>query len=77
MPAYLTLHRRHHPGKIVSQKLAVPERQHYCFHRNLGDHLLTGEPLEAPLEHSVQVVSILEAAAKSAANGGVMEVLDG
>jgi predicted dehydrogenase len=77
MPADLTLHRRHHTGKIVSQKLAVPERQHYCFHRNLGDHLLTGEPLEAPLEHSVQVVSILEAAAKSAANGGVMEVLDG
>jgi hypothetical protein len=29
------------------------------------------------LEHSVRVVAILETAAKSAANGGTLEVLDG
>ena len=73
----LTLYRRHHSGQIVAQKLALPERRHYLFHRNLADHLLTGEPIAAPLEDSVRVVSILEAAARSAANGGALEVLDG
>jgi len=76
MPADLTLHRRHHSGQIVSQNLAIPQRRHYLFYQNIADHLLTGEPLAAPLEHSVRVVAILEAAAKSAANGGTMEVLD-
>jgi len=73
----LSLHRRHHSGQIVSQKLALPPREHYLFHRNLADHLLTGEPIVAPLEHSVQVVAILEAASRSAARGGTVEVLDG
>ncbi len=77
MPADLRLHRRHPSGQIVTQKLAVPERKHYLFHQNIADHLLTGEPIVAPLEHSVRVVAILEASAKSAANGGTMEVLDG
>ena len=73
----LTLHRRHHTGQIVTQKLALPKREHYLFHRNLADHLLTGEPIVAPLEDSVRVVEILEAAARSAAKGGTLEVLDG
>jgi predicted dehydrogenase len=73
----LTLHRRHHTGQIVAQKLALPRREHYLFHRNLADHLLTGEPLIAPLEDSVRVVEILEAAARSASKGGTVEVLDG
>jgi predicted dehydrogenase len=76
MPADLSLHRRHHSGQIVTQNLAIPQRQYYLFHQNIADHLLTGEPLAAPLEHSVRVVGILEAAAKSAAKGGTMEVLD-
>ncbi|UCF93181.1 MAG: Gfo/Idh/MocA family oxidoreductase [Desulfobacterales bacterium] len=76
MPPDLTLHRRHPSGSIVAQKLAVPKRQPYLFHRNLADHLLTGEPLVAPLDHAVQVVAILEAAARSAAHGGTVEVLD-
>ena len=76
IPADLTLHRRHRSGQIVTQNLAIPQRQHYLFHQNIADHLLTGEPLAAPLEHSVRVVAILEAAAKSAANGGTIEVLD-
>ncbi|MDH3554761.1 MAG: Gfo/Idh/MocA family oxidoreductase [Syntrophobacteria bacterium] len=72
----LTLHHRHHSGQIVAQKLALPEREHYLFHRNLADHLLTGEPIVAPLEDSVRVVGILEAAARSAAKGGTVEVLN-
>ena len=73
----LTLHRRHPSGEIVAQKLALPKRQHYLLYENLADHLLTGEPIAAPLEESVLVVTILEAAARSAANGGTVEVLDG
>jgi predicted dehydrogenase len=73
----LTLHRRHHSGQIVLQKLALPRREPYPFHRNLADHLLTGEPLVATLEGSVQVVVILEAAARSAAKGGAVEVVGG
>ena len=73
----LTLHRRHHSGQIVAQKLALPKREHYLFHRNLADHLLTGEPIAAPLKDSVRVVDILEAASRSAAKGGRLEVLDG
>jgi predicted dehydrogenase len=73
----LTLHSRHPSGQIVAQKLAMPARQHYLLYNNLADHLLTGEPIEAPLEHSVRVVAILEAAARSAANGGAVEDLDG
>jgi hypothetical protein len=76
MPADLSVYRRHHSGQIITQKLAVPKRRHYLFHQNLADHLIFGEPIVAPLEHSVQVVAILEAAARSAANGGTMEVLD-
>jgi predicted dehydrogenase len=73
----LTLNRRHHTGQIVAQKLALPKREHYLFHWNLADHLLTGEPIVASLDDSVRVVEILEAAARSAANGGTLEVLDG
>jgi predicted dehydrogenase len=73
----LTMQRRHHSGQIVAQKLALPKREHYLFHRNLADYLLTGEPIVAPLEDSVQVVAILEAAARSADCGGTVEVVDG
>jgi scyllo-inositol 2-dehydrogenase (NADP+) len=75
MPPDLTLYRRHHTGQILSQRIAVPVREHYPFHRNLADHLLTGEPIEAPLEDSVKVVAILETAAQSMARGGTVEVL--
>lgn len=74
MPPRLRLHRRHHTGSIVPQELVLPPREDYCFHRNLADHLLTGEPVAAPLEQSITVVGILEAAARSAAQGGTREV---
>ena len=70
----ITIYRRDHTGKVVQQKPAIPEREIHAFHRNLADHLLTGEPIAAPLADSVKVVSILEAAALSMANGGKPEV---
>jgi len=75
MPPDLMLYRRHHTGQILSQKMAMPGGAHYPFHRNLADHLLTGEPLAAPLADSVKVVAMLEAAARSMSKGGTLEVL--
>lgn len=42
----------------------------WAFHRNLADHLLLGEPLAVPPEQSRDVVAVLEAAHRSATNGG-------
>jgi predicted dehydrogenase len=72
----LTLSRRSPSGQIVAQELPIPTRQAYPFHRNLADRLHTGEPIVAPLEDSVRVVAILEAASRSAEKGGAQEVLD-
>ena len=77
MPPELTLRRRVREGEISTQAMPPPPRQDYAFHRNLADHLLTGEPIEAPLAQSVSVVKILEAATKSAASGGIGVTIDG
>ena len=76
MPPELWLSRRLDAGDIETRKLSLPARRHFPFHQNLADHLLLGEPLAAPLEDSVQVVKILEAAARSAAGGGRLVALD-
>lgn len=75
MPPDLTLYRRHSSGALVLQKPPFPARRPFPFHANLADHLLAGEPLAAPLEDSVKVVSILEAASRSAKRGGSVEGL--
>jgi predicted dehydrogenase len=75
MPPDLTVHRRDKNGDIISLKPAIPENKPYQFHSNLADHLRWGEPIAAPLKDSVKVVEILEAAARSMANGGRLEVL--
>ena len=72
----LTVFRRHDNGHIISIKPAIPDREHYQFHNNLADHLLLGEPITAPLDDSIKVVTILEAAARSMANGGTLEVVN-
>jgi predicted dehydrogenase len=77
MVSDLTLYRRHHSGQVLAQTLALPDRQPHGFYHNLADHLLTGEPIVAPVEESARVVAILEAAARSAAKGGTVEELDG
>ena len=74
MPPDLTAYCRHPSGEILCQTLAIPKREHFLFHRNLADHLLTGEPLVAPLSDSIKVVSILEAARESAARGCWQEI---
>lgn len=76
MTPELQLFGRHSSGQIVQHNLAVPDRQPYQFHCNLADHLLLGEPIAAPLEDSVRVVAILEAAAQSASASGQLEVVD-
>jgi predicted dehydrogenase len=73
MTPELTLRRRHRSGQMVSRELALPPRERFGFHRNLANHLLTGEPIVAPVEHSARVVAVLEAAARSAEQGGTLE----
>lgn len=75
MPPDLRLKVREPGGKIIEQKMALPRREKYPFHSNIADHLLLGEPLAAPLEDSVKVVSILEAASMSSANNGKPEYI--
>jgi predicted dehydrogenase len=73
----LILFQRHASGQITEHKMIIPERKDYAFHKNLADHLLTGEPLVSSLADSVKVVSILETAALSASKGGTVESFDG
>ncbi len=73
----LVLHQHRRSGQIITRQLDLPRRQHHAIYGNLADHLLLGEPIMAPLEDSVRVVAILEAAARSAANGGTVETIDG
>jgi predicted dehydrogenase len=77
MTPALTIHQRRIEGEIVRLAPAVAQRQPFCFHHNLADHLLLGEPITAPLADSVRVVAILEAAARSMSRGGTLEVIDG
>ncbi|MBT8240167.1 MAG: hypothetical protein KJN63_02960, partial [Acidimicrobiia bacterium] len=78
----------HHAEAPVDLKLATYDGEHgliestvrpaphpgWGFHRNLADHLLLGEPLAVRPEQSRDVVSVLEAAHRSGANGG--ELID-
>jgi predicted dehydrogenase len=74
-PELAVFHRRAE-GEVIRITPHVGEREPYCFHRNLADHLLLGEPITAPLTDSVKVVTILEAAARSMQRGGTVEALD-
>ena len=87
MPPKLTIFRKRPSGDIERTEPAMigshaptflPEHRpvRYPFHQNLADHLLTGEPLAAPLADSVKVVAILEAAVRSMQNDGRLETLD-
>ena len=77
MTPQLTAHCRDDDGRIYARELPAPRPAPFAFHRNLADHILLGEPLASPLEDSMQVVAILEAAARSAAQKGSLEVLTG
>ncbi len=75
MPPELTIQRHQGAGKLTTGALLPPERPLFGFHRNLADHLLSGEPLMAPLADSMRVVAVLEAAARSMDHGGTVEVV--
>lgn len=72
----LTVYRRCSTNNVEEIRPVLPDRNPLAFHYNLADHLLWGEPLAAPLADSVNVVSILEAAARSMAYGGRVENLN-
>lgn len=76
MTPRLTAYCRDTGGNLFSREVPAPMLPPFAFHRNLADHLILGEPLAAPLDDSTQVVAILEAAARSAARNGTLEVLD-
>ena len=75
-PPLLTITRRGVGGELFDQQLPTPAARPHQFHHNLADHLLTGEPLAVPAEQSARVVAVLEAAARSATNGGRSEELE-
>lgn len=69
-PADLVL-ARYSTGSGVSEiRLPLPPVQPFAFHRNLADHLLLGDPLAVNPGSSRDVVAVLEAATRSAADGG-------
>ena len=73
MGADIQVKRRDTRGQLFEQTLPEPKQEPYPFHKNLADYLLLGEPLTVPLAHSMRVVSVLEAAKRSAENGGSLE----
>ncbi len=69
-PATLTL-AGYGSGTGVSEA-AVPlaPAMPFAFHRNLADHLLLGEPLAVQAQSAREVIAVLEAATRSASEGG-------
>ena len=55
---------------IIHSTIQPAPHPGWGFHRNLADHLLLGEDLAVRPEQSRDVVSVLEAAHRSGANGG-------
>lgn len=66
---------RHLQGReqIIDQTLPKPPQMNFPFYYNLADHLLLGEPLAVPVEHTARVIAVLEAAKRSAEHGGHVE----
>ena len=69
-PVDLTLARYDGDHGIIESQIKPAPHPGWGFHRNLADHLLLGEPLAVRPEQSRDVVSVLEAAHRSGANGG-------
>ncbi|MGH8907462.1 MAG: Gfo/Idh/MocA family protein [Egibacteraceae bacterium] len=59
-------------GGAHVELLALPGRLDAPFHRNLADHLLTGEPLEVTPAQAHRTTAVLEAASESALHGGAL-----
>jgi scyllo-inositol 2-dehydrogenase (NADP+) len=73
-PALVSLHRPDGDGGTHVEALSLPPREPDGFYRNLGDHLLLGEPLAVPALQAARNVAVMEAAARSIAQGRPVEV---
>lgn len=62
--------------RIIEQSLPKPPGLSFPFHHNLVDHLLLGEPLAVPIEHTARVIAVLETAKRSAEHGGCIEKVE-
>jgi len=69
-PARLTVMRPNGERGVNEERLALPRRVRNGFYRNLADHLLEGEPLAVPPDESRRNIAVMEAAARSIAEGG-------
>jgi scyllo-inositol 2-dehydrogenase (NADP+) len=69
-PARVRVHRADGHGAADVTELALRPRAAHGFYRNLADHLLLGEPLAVPAAEARRNVAIMEAAARSATDGG-------
>jgi len=61
-------------GGAHEEVLALGRRDENAFYRNLADHLLLGEPLAVPAAEAGRNVAVMEAAARSIAQGRAVEV---
>ena len=69
-PARVSVHRPGRGGGVDVTELALPARVRHGFYRNLADHLLLGEPLAVEAAEARRNVAVMEAATRSAADGG-------
>ncbi len=72
-PPLLMLRRKTRKGSMVIHQLPIHASPRFPYHRNLADHLLTGEPLAVTPQSAARVVAVLEAATRSAHRGGIPE----
>jgi predicted dehydrogenase len=69
-PARVIVQRPGPGGSTGREDLALPRRIENGFYRNLGDHLLAGEPLAVTAGQARRTVAVMEAATRSIAEGG-------
>jgi predicted dehydrogenase len=73
-PALVSLHRPDGAGGTHVEVLSLSPREPDGFYRNLADHLMLGEPLAVTPQEAGRNVAVMEAAARSIALGGPVEV---
>jgi scyllo-inositol 2-dehydrogenase (NADP+) len=57
-------------GRTHETRLAIPPSPAQPFHRQLADHVLSGEPMDVTPEGSKRNIAVMQAATSSAAQGG-------
>jgi scyllo-inositol 2-dehydrogenase (NADP+) len=69
-PADLTVFLPDGQGRTHELRLSVPPAPPQPFHRQLADQMLSGEPMDVTLEGSRRNIAVMQAATRSAAQGG-------